>query len=67
MRLDVGAVMEREDDVSNQPMSIARCREILGDEVDGLTDADVEQICRYADAMAHVVVEMFREQHSARE
>jgi hypothetical protein len=59
--------MEHEDDVSPDRISIARCREILGSEADELSDADVEQICRHADLMAHVVIEMFLDQHSARE
>jgi len=59
--------MEHEDDVSPDGISIARCREILGTEADELSDADVEQIGRHADLMAHVVIEMFLDQHSARE
>ena len=59
--------MEREHDVSSQPMSIARCREILDAEANELSDADVDQICRRADVMAHVVVEMFLDQRSTGE
>jgi hypothetical protein len=59
--------MEREQDVNQQPMSIARCREILGAEADELSDADVEQINRHAEVMAHVVLEMFLDQRSVRE
>jgi hypothetical protein len=46
-------------DVGSDAISIARCRELLGDEADGLSDDDVDQIRRHAEAMAHVIVEMF--------
>lgn len=39
--------------------TIARCRELLGDEAIGLSDDDVDRMRRHADAMAHLVVEMF--------
>jgi len=42
-------------------ISIARCRELLGDEADTLTDHDVELIRRYAETMACVVIEMYQE------
>jgi hypothetical protein len=42
-----------------EPMSIARCRELLGDEADTLTDQDIELIRQHAETMAQVVVEMF--------
>ena len=44
-----------------EPMSIARCRELLGDEADTLTDQDIEMISRHADNMAQIVVQMFVE------
>jgi hypothetical protein len=44
-----------------EPISIARCRELLGDEADTLTDQDIEVIRRHAETMAQVVVEMFAE------
>ena len=46
-----------------EPISIARCRELLGDEADTLTDQDIELIRRHAETMAQVVVEMFVESH----
>ena len=49
------------------PTAIARCRELLGDEADGLSDSDVDRVRRHADAMAHVVVEMFLERRAAQE
>jgi hypothetical protein len=44
-----------------EPISIARCRELLGDEADTLTDQDIELIRQHAETMAQVVVEMFVE------
>ena len=52
--------VDRGDDMP-EPISIARCRELLGDEGDTLTNQDVELIRRHADTMAQVVVEMFME------
>ena len=44
-----------------EPISIARCRELLGDEADTLTDEDIELIRQHAETIAQVVVEMFVE------
>ena len=44
-----------------EPISIARCRELLGDEADTLTDQDIEMIRRHAETMAQIVVQMFVE------
>ena len=52
--------VDREDD-RPEPISIARCRELLGDEADTLTNRDVELIRRHADTMAQVVVQMYME------
>jgi hypothetical protein len=52
--------VDREDD-RPEPISIARCRELLGDEADTLMDQDIEMIRRHAEAMAQIVVEMFVE------
>jgi hypothetical protein len=52
--------VHREDD-RPEPISIARCRELLGDEADTLTDEDIELIRQHAETMAQVVVEMFVE------
>jgi hypothetical protein len=45
-----------------EPISIARCRELLGDEAESMTDRDIEDILRHAEAMACIVVEMYQEQ-----
>ena len=53
-------LVDREDD-RREPISIARCRELLGDEADTLTDEDIELIRQHAETMAQFVVEMFVE------
>ena len=40
-------------------ISIARCRELLGDEAEELSDQEVDLMRRHAAAMAHVLVEIF--------
>ena len=52
--------VERADDRSEQ-ISIARCRELLGDEAESMTDQDVVEIRRHAETMAWIVVEMYLE------
>jgi hypothetical protein len=44
------------------PISIARCRELLGHEAEMMTGGDIEEMSRHAEAMARVVVETYREQ-----
>jgi hypothetical protein len=46
---------------SGTDISIARCRELLGDEADSMTDHDVAEIRRHALAMADIVIEMYEE------
>lgn len=41
-----------------EPISVARCRDMLGDEADALTDDEVIDIARHAEAMAHVLIAM---------
>ena len=43
-------------ELTSEPLSIARCRELLGDEADALTDDEVLEVARHAEAMAHIVV-----------
>lgn len=45
--------------VVSDASAIARCRELLGSEGEGLTDREIEQMQRHADAMARLIVEMF--------
>ena len=49
------------EDIASELISIARCRELLGDETGGLSDHEVDLIRQHADAMAHIIVEMFLE------
>jgi len=50
-----------------EPISIARCRELLGEDAESMTDQDIEDIRRHAETMACIVVEMYREQCRASE
>jgi len=52
--------VDRGDD-RPESISIARCRELLGDEADALADQDIEIMCRHAETMAQVVVQMYAE------
>ena len=45
-----------------EPISIARCRELLGEDAESMTDQDVEDLRRHAETLAWVVVEMYQEQ-----
>ena len=42
-------------------ISIARCRELLGDEAESMTDHDIEVIREHAETMAWILVEMYRD------
>jgi hypothetical protein len=57
-----GAVMEFVDliDDGPQPISIARCRELLGEEADSMTEQEAALIRRHAATMACIVVEMYQ-------
>ena len=46
---------------------IARCRELLGEDAESMTDQDIEGIRRHAETMAGIVVEMYQEQCRAAE
>jgi hypothetical protein len=54
--------VERADE-RREPISIARCRELLGEEARALTDEEVALIRRHAETMANMVVEMYVEHH----
>ena len=47
-----------------EPISIARCRELLGEEAESMTDQEVALIRRHAETMAYMVVEMYLEDRS---
>ena len=48
-------------------MSIERCRRLLVDEADDLTDNEVDAIGRHAEALARVIVEVFLAQRAGAE
>jgi hypothetical protein len=58
---------EHADHVASDANTIARCRELLGDEAESLSDHEIDQIRGHADAMARVIVEIFLEQRAAQE
>jgi len=45
-----------------ESISVERCRELIGEDAESMTDQDVEEIRRHAETMACIVVEMYREQ-----
>ena len=51
--------MDHEHDVTSDAISIARCRDLLGEEADGLSDREVDQIRQHADALAHVMIDVY--------
>lgn len=44
-----------------RPPSITneRCRELLGPKADDLTDEQIDELRRHADAMAHLLIDIF--------
>ena len=45
-------------EVIPESISIGRCRELLGDDADALTDGEVIDIARDAEAMAHILIDL---------
>jgi hypothetical protein len=45
-----------------EPISIARCHELLGEDAESMSDQDVEDIRRHAETMAVIVIEVYQEQ-----
>ena len=41
-----------------EAIPIARCRELLGDGADGLSDDEVDEIRRHAQTMAHLLIDL---------
>ena len=50
-----------------EQISIARCRELLGEDAKTMTDQDIEDIRRHAETMAYIVIEMYQEQRRVSE
>ena len=53
----MGDITDLEDD--SERNSLANCREFLGDEAAELSDEEVEAFRQHAQAMAHVLIEIF--------
>ena len=52
--------MEVPDRTEHEPESIpvARCRELLGNDADRLSDDEVVIVARHAESLAHVVIDL---------
>ena len=48
-------------DPAPESISIARCRELLGEDAESMTDQEIALIRRHAETMACMVVEMYQE------
>ena len=48
-------------DITLEPISIVRCRELLGDEADMLSDDEVLEAARHAEAMARILIALARQ------
>lgn len=59
-----GVRMEEIQTTIAEEISIERCRELLGDEAERLSDEDVARIGRHAETIARVLIELFLEQRS---
>ena len=62
----MGQAHNTRDDIADDN-TIARCRELLGDEADGLSDEEIDRVRRHADAVAHVIVEILLGQRAKQE
>ena len=43
-------------EITPEPITISRCRELLGNEADALSDDVVRDVARHAEAMAQVLI-----------
>ena len=43
-------------DMTPEPFTISRCRELLGDEADALADDEVRDVARHAEVMARILI-----------
>ena len=41
-----------------ESISVARCRELLGDDADTISDEEVLAVARHAESLANVVIEL---------
>lgn len=64
-QLSGAEVLADEDPLStNSVVPLAKCRELLGNEAEGLSDEELDRVRRHAAAMAHVLVLAFLEDNS---
>jgi hypothetical protein len=49
--------VDRGDD-RPEPISIVRCRELLGEDADTMSDEEVLVVARHAESLAHLVIEL---------
>ena len=54
----------RQDEFVPERVPLAQYRELLGDEACDMPDEDIEAIRRHAQAMAHALIDAFRDMHS---
>ena len=45
------------------PIPIARCRELLGDEADSMTDEEVERTRQHVETMARMLIELYEQRY----
>ena len=43
-------------DQEPEPLSVARCRELLGDDAEMMSDEDVVAVARHAETLAHILI-----------
>jgi hypothetical protein len=43
-------------DQEPEPISIARCRELLGDDAEMMSDEEVVAVARHAETLAHILI-----------
>ncbi len=58
-----GERADRPDDET----ALTRCRELLREEGDGLSDDELEVIREHADLIAHAVLDLYRAEHGPAE
>ena len=39
-----------------EPISVARCRELLGDDANMMSDEEILAVARHAETLAHIVI-----------
>ena len=39
-----------------EPISVARCRELLGDDADMMSDEEILAVARHAETLAHILI-----------